>query len=256
MDNRGTSNITHHEACPRCRSWGADRKGDNLGVFDDGHRWCFSCGYFEPSTQAGITYVQTKLSNMETNKESKPVLRLPDDYTTSLPDVARNWLARYGILPSEMQSAKIGWSEGLKRVILPVFASTGPLVFYQARALDTRPQKVLTWGSAEDTFYILGGRHDSSKIVLTEDLLSAIKVARHECSMPLWGSNISDARLLRLAKIADTLLIWLDRDKANYAIARKIRAANLFKQACTIITKEDPKMYNDFELKDWLRAAK
>ena len=38
---------THHEPCPQCRGQGRDRKGDNLAVYDDGHKYCFSCGYWE-----------------------------------------------------------------------------------------------------------------------------------------------------------------------------------------------------------------
>jgi twinkle protein len=38
---------THHEPCPQCRGQGRDRKGDNLAVYDDGHKYCFACGYWE-----------------------------------------------------------------------------------------------------------------------------------------------------------------------------------------------------------------
>jgi twinkle protein len=34
------------EPCPRCRESGHDRKGDNLGVFDDGHVYCYKCGHY------------------------------------------------------------------------------------------------------------------------------------------------------------------------------------------------------------------
>lgn len=30
--------------CPRCRSQGRDRSGDNLKEFEDGY-YCFACGY-------------------------------------------------------------------------------------------------------------------------------------------------------------------------------------------------------------------
>ena len=33
--------------CPACASKGGDTKGDNLAVFDDGHKHCFACGYHE-----------------------------------------------------------------------------------------------------------------------------------------------------------------------------------------------------------------
>ena len=38
----GTSSYTHKEPCPACGS------RDNLGRYDDGHGYCFGCGYWEP----------------------------------------------------------------------------------------------------------------------------------------------------------------------------------------------------------------
>ena len=39
------------EACPKCRGKGADRSGDNLVVYEDNSKYCFSCGYTIPSEQ-------------------------------------------------------------------------------------------------------------------------------------------------------------------------------------------------------------
>lgn len=35
-------------ACPNCREKGNDIKGDNLATYDDGHGYCFACGYYTP----------------------------------------------------------------------------------------------------------------------------------------------------------------------------------------------------------------
>ena len=42
---------THHEPCPACRERGRDIKGDNLAVYDDGHKYCFACEYWEGSKE-------------------------------------------------------------------------------------------------------------------------------------------------------------------------------------------------------------
>lgn len=39
------------EPCPKCRSRGQDKSGDNLAVYDDGSKHCFACGYTKPSKQ-------------------------------------------------------------------------------------------------------------------------------------------------------------------------------------------------------------
>ena len=34
-----------YEQCPRCARAGRDSRGDNLGVYADGGKHCFSCGF-------------------------------------------------------------------------------------------------------------------------------------------------------------------------------------------------------------------
>jgi twinkle protein len=41
-----TSKFVSRERCPKCAESGQDRSGDNLAVFSDGHKFCFSCNYF------------------------------------------------------------------------------------------------------------------------------------------------------------------------------------------------------------------
>lgn len=43
--------LVRHEACSKCREEGRDRSGDNLAVYEDGSKHCFSCGYTVPSVE-------------------------------------------------------------------------------------------------------------------------------------------------------------------------------------------------------------
>src|ERR1700761_45270 len=55
--DRGYVNTTHtqgstskaigKEQCPACAERGLDTSGDNLIVYDDGHKYCFACAHFE-----------------------------------------------------------------------------------------------------------------------------------------------------------------------------------------------------------------
>ena len=45
MDPESSSQFLHHEPCPNCGS------KDNLARYDDGHGWCFGCGYRENGDQ-------------------------------------------------------------------------------------------------------------------------------------------------------------------------------------------------------------
>ena len=47
------------EACPKCQAVGRDNSGDNLGVYDDDHVHCFSCGYHNGGTRKMSETVET-----------------------------------------------------------------------------------------------------------------------------------------------------------------------------------------------------
>ena len=52
------SKVTHKAQCPRCASKGEDKNKDNLGIFDDGHTYCFKCQYYTPPTSENGKYGQ------------------------------------------------------------------------------------------------------------------------------------------------------------------------------------------------------
>ena len=37
--------VANRKRCPKCAAAGADKSGDNLAVYEDGHTHCFACGY-------------------------------------------------------------------------------------------------------------------------------------------------------------------------------------------------------------------
>lgn len=44
-----TSKAIGKEPCPTCRAEGRDTSGDNLVVYDDGHKYCFACSTYVPT---------------------------------------------------------------------------------------------------------------------------------------------------------------------------------------------------------------
>jgi hypothetical protein len=65
--------------CPRCRERGEDSSGDNLGLFDDGHAYCFSCRYYEISVD-----IKDKLLDIvDVGGEDTPTLETSDDSGSS-----------------------------------------------------------------------------------------------------------------------------------------------------------------------------
>lgn len=68
------SKFLYHEPCPKCGS------SDACGVFDDGHRYCYSCNtYFKPDDDDNKDkHTSKKTSEIETNKMSKNCIPLCD----------------------------------------------------------------------------------------------------------------------------------------------------------------------------------
>lgn len=47
--------LIRHEQCPKCKEAGRDNSEDNLGVYDDGSSYCYSCEYTNGSSQSNVS---------------------------------------------------------------------------------------------------------------------------------------------------------------------------------------------------------
>ena len=241
------SHCVSHEQCPKCRSLGNDRNGDNLGRYSDGSAYCFSCGYFESAK--GLPRLQKK------DETTTKAIGLPGDVDGILPEKAWNFLSRYAITNTDAKRNTILWSESWQRVIFPIFDNTG-LLAWQGRYLGDNPDKPKWYsvGDLKNIFHIIGGNKD--KIVLTEDIISAISVAKQPqfCAMPLFGSYITARQLLTIKNICGKLevYIWLDKDKQKEAVKFANLGTKLGIKTHTVITNKDPKEYTQEEIQQWL----
>ena len=247
-----------HEPCPKCGPV-QDRAGDNLGIYADGHKWCFACGYYVASS--GITNIQDIRAriNKEIQERKNLPLHLPNDLTHILPLRAANWLLGYGITSEEINKYKIGWSPSYNRLIFPCFDDMGNVLMWQGRYFselgkeDVNRSKYFTQGKRESISAIFG--HEESEIetvCCVEDFISAIKVARIIPSMCLWGSELSISRLRRLSIIFTNIIIWLDADKASYSARCEIKARPYFNKVTGLYTPHDPKCYTTEEIRKWM----
>ncbi len=91
----------------------------------------------------------------------------------------------------------------------------------------------------------VGGQHNAPTLVLVEDCVSAIKIARQADAMPLLGSSISKEKLARINKFYSNVIFWLDADKYNQAKGLSTTAKFLGLHSRAICTARDPKEYDD-----------
>lgn len=228
------SYFTHNEGCPRCIKNGNDQARDNLAVYSDGHRWCFSCGFYDPG------------DIIERHKEVKKIvnskgLEYPD--ITSFSHECLEYLSRFSLTNDEIYGNLNGHEDGY---------SFFDNKFFLVRRLDKKP-KVIVKGDVVGNEPIFGSSNPSDTIVLVEDILSAIKVSRVTDSCALLKTAVHDVLLYRLANHYGHCIIWLDPDMYNHMTERLLpRLKPYFNSVRIVMSKVDPKYLSTSEIKKYL----
>ena len=113
-----------HTQCPKCRSNGHDRAGDNLAVYSDGSKYCFRCGYLE--TASGIQRIRgvDTRSSSGTHRE----ITLPRDVDSAIPDRGRRFLRDFALTEQDVKNNMILWSDYYQRLVFPYFGDEGSVV--------------------------------------------------------------------------------------------------------------------------------
>jgi len=223
-----------HKPCPRCGS------KDNLGDYTD-HVFCFGCKYYK--NKDDIHSIRSRVHKITTGTED--IMNV--ETITELPRKAMKWLLSYGISQEEIKEYNIQWSPKKELLVL-----LNTLNYWQGRCFGNSKIKYMSAGSKPFTIY---GSGDT--IVLVEDVLSAIKIARlHNefCATPLLGSTLSyEFEKSILKEKFKKVYVWLDRDKAINAVKIKNKLKTRGVSSKAIITPLDPKEYSKGEILEWLK---
>lgn len=212
------------------------------------HAYCFRCNESrlirrELSLAEKIAAIKAQEQALEELRECK----LPSDFTLEIPQEHAVWLYKASITKAQAKELGIGWSAGLQRIVLPVYGDDGELAFIQARAVKPgqTPKYLNTRGAnaAKALFQTAAIEAGTPFVVITEDMLSAIRCGLYGPAVALCGVSVSEAKALRLLK-ARTLLCWLDPDPAGQKAMRKfIRAVSLLHPDVRLVHSEkDPKL--------------
>jgi hypothetical protein len=240
--------VLRHERCPGCAKLGRDTKGDNLAVYSDGHTHCFGCGYHTHGD--AITTYKNKQQAIEVKH---PTVNLPEDVEYSYPIQALNWMKQYGFNRNNLLGHNILWSESTQLLIFPYYHN-GLLFAWQGRYFGPKTDhpKWLTYGKVHEYDYILNPENE--RIILVEDIVSAIKLSRYESVLPLFGSYISAKRLGQLSRFYPTIIIWLDPDKQKEALQFQKIALQYCANVYVVIADKDPKELEYKQLEEILAS--
>lgn len=244
-----TSQLLYKTRCPECAKKGKDRSGDNLGVYSDGHSFCYSCGYANAASLEGKLKKRTK--------EVAVIPTLPEDIDFKLSHEAVAWLDKYF---ERKDFPKCYWSRSERKLYF-LF----PNGEYQYRYFGPKEEhpKWVGYGINENLLHIVVPKLSTalqsntiSSLVLVEDIISAIKVGHITPTLCLFGSNISLKRLATLKQLGyNKIIIWLDWDKKEYAIDASRLAQSIGFDTQVIHTKLDPKEYNYADIKECIRTT-
>lgn len=232
------SQFLGHIPCPNCGS------KDNLGDYDD-HQYCFGCKYYKLKDDIGS--LRAKFCKRYNNDTDKGVEMIGN--FAEIPRNAMKWLLSYGISQEDINEYKIKWDAKKQLLVLLDTAK-----YWQGRVFDPDSKmKYMSSGEKPLTIYGTG-----DKLVLVEDILSAIRIARtkdHYCGCPLLGSSLSYAFENEIIRRGfKQVLVWLDRDKAVNALRIKRKLTSRGIDSRVIVTDKDPKEYTKGEVLEWLKS--
>lgn len=263
-----------HESCSRCGS------RDNLGRYSDGSAFCFGCGHYERGSISKFVKEREHGQSeepMDSGYGSKRPI-LPDDASNIIRGAGREWLAKYNLTALETLRAGWKWSSSWEQLLFPFYDRGNKLCCLQARNFNPQrasKAKYYNQGEKSDSWTIykhtkpdgareaeespcgdgavLCHRNPRSLLVLTEDAVSSLVVARTSDAMPLLGTHIAKEKLMTLRGFYDSLVVWLDSDK--YREARNIadQAKLIGFDARAEFTTLDPKNLSDEEIKENLK---
>lgn len=196
----------------------------------------------------------------ELNEQSKYGLKqhlsLPEDYTTDISLQGRLWLYKAGLSPTDWRVHGIGYSPSTKRVVLPIYNREGELVWQQHRAvIDGQIPKYLqpSRDKGATMFVAEPETGPTDRAIVVEDILSAIRVGKHQTAYSILGTKLSAGQAKRLSQHS-MVTTWLDGDSAGLKGSRDIRKTmSLVTSVSNIQTELDPKEYSDHEIRKILK---
>ena len=220
--------------------------------------YCHRCGPIGNQKHGYMNLAEIqRLNDLNKNAKEQQSNELPRDFTLHIPRGKSSWLLKAGITAHRAAALGIGWSPRLNRIVLPLYGKDGTLLYWQARAVDkgqspkyinpSVPKDALLYTVSPDNAADTG-----EEVVVTEDILSAIRVGKHCPAVSILGTKTSDHQASAICRYV-RVTYWLDPDDAGRrgAIAG-IRKLGLVTTARTVESPVDPKNLSDREIREYL----
>ncbi len=209
--------------------------------------WCHRCSDkgFWPHPAPTLAERLERLSRAsQVEAAATMTLALPQPMNldpSTWPLEARVWLYKAGLSNDKIKELGVYYWGAAHRVVMPVYDDQG-LVYWQARGFERgRPKYV---NPPIDKARLMARFGTDGPIVLTEDILSAVRVGGVARGWAVLGTSLSIPQINMLVG-AGPVLIWMDPDgPGRKASGRMLRALRQIGIPCaTINTDKDPKLH-------------
>lgn len=219
--------------------------------------WCFRCG------EGGFKAKQPTLSDMvelRRREAEDTALRYDPSLPTPMvqdprewPAAARLWLYRAGLHDRRIMELGFYFHPTTQRVVLPV-VEDGRVTYWQARAVmpGQAPKYI---NPRVDREAVLPRYGEGSMVVLTEDILSAVRVGEVTEAWSLMGTAMKAPVLARLSMEDRPVAVWLDPDSAGREGAAKVLRSlrSLGLRCFNVVSTKDPKLLSKQEILECLQ---
>ena len=113
------------EQCPKCSEEGRDRHGDNLAIYDDGSKYCFSCSYSE-SGNSDLGVKERKLTGVNRDLEKFNEKKLnKETYYEAIDGTTKDLTCNYrGLNPALCKELGVLWKIENNEVVEMLFPAT------------------------------------------------------------------------------------------------------------------------------------
>ena len=211
--------------------------------------YCFRCGeqQFVPHGPRSAAEILAARAATEELREARSIPARCQVLTdTDVPSEALLWTLRTGLTPEEATNVYgFKYDPKTRRVLIPLVGG------FIARAVFNESPKYIRSGSMDQEIWEqrVG---ESTTCVITEDILSAIKVYRSGfSSIAILGTSVSTTAAAKIGAYSN-VICWTDADKAGDAAWLKLRKRmGLYDSTLhRIRTSDDPKLLHINEIKD------
>lgn len=270
------SDFLYHTSCDNCGS------SDAKAVYQGGSTFCFKCKRYTRGVIYGNNLLAGNSRRIGMGDEKQPKA-LPQDLENSFGEEAVEWAAKYEITVPDLLRSNASYSKSQRRLYFCWYDEENNLLGWQARTFGEKI-KYISSGSLDTvlpiyttkSLYSNGNREDVSKIqeadgnsgvqscqnslllILVEDCLSAIKIAKTGCgdAMPCLTSSLSTSKLKRLVRLYGAFTVWLDGDMFPNAqkMVRQLQLMGV--EARAIWSPLDPKCYDESNIRNILLTGK